>query len=179
MRGFEKLNEKKDNVKIDLDLSQKKFKEIVKLSLLIGIAVLSGLIIYFTLNPEPGYIGFGILNEDKEAGNYPKTVKLDENIHFYVTVGNFLNEEFTFRIKVYRGDNETVLKPTGSKKAELNFTTSKKTLESGETWISKKLSISFSEIGSKQILIAELWEITEDNDEEFWDIMWIRLNITA
>ena len=172
------MNERINNEKPELDISQRKFKEIVTISLLIGIAVLSGLIIYYILNPEPGYIGFGILNEDKKAENYPTEARVGENIYFYVTVGNFLNEELTFRVKVYRGDNETKLKPTGSKDADLNFTTKKKTLESGETWVSDKLSISFSEVGSKQILIAELWRDI-DGDDEFWDIVWIRLNITT
>ena len=47
-----------------------------------------------------------------------------------------------------------------------------------DKWISPKLNISFSQIGINQIIIAELWEIT-NTKPEFYNILWLRLNITA
>ena len=50
--------------------SKKQFDLIVKICLVSGIIIISGFIIYYALTPEPGYITFGILNEDREAENY-------------------------------------------------------------------------------------------------------------
>ena len=48
-----------------------------------------------------------------------------------------------------------------------------------EKWISPKLNISFSQIGVNQIIITELWQIFESKPDKFYDILWLRLNITS
>jgi len=79
---------------------------------------------------------------------------------------------------VLKGDNDTEIKDSGSKEAHLNFTTKEKTLKNGEDWISETLSISFEKVGEGQILIVELWEITDDN-KDFYSILYLRLDVTA
>ena len=39
-------------------------------------------------------------------------------------------------------------------------------------------NISFSEVGDNQIIIAELWQIKSET-EEFFNILYLRLNITS
>ncbi|MHA1271867.1 MAG: DUF1616 domain-containing protein [Promethearchaeota archaeon] len=168
----------KNKEKIELEKSYKDYNKIVKISLILGIVVVSGFIIYYLLNPEPGYVLFGILNEDKKAENYPTVAKANESIYFYITVGNYLGRDFTFHLKILKGDNETKLKPSGAENAYLDFQTENVKLINGENWTSEKLSTSFSEIGDNQILIVELYEITDDGKESFYDILWLRLNIT-
>ena len=48
-----------------------------------------------------------------------------------------------------------------------------------ENLLSEKLNISFSQTGAYQIIIAELWEITQSTTEVFFNILWLRLNITS
>ncbi|MHA1491632.1 MAG: hypothetical protein ACTSRI_18505, partial [Promethearchaeota archaeon] len=59
------------------------------------------------------------------------------------------------------------------------FTTSEITIKSNTRWISPKLHVSFSQVGENQIIILELWQITENGNEEFFDILWLRLDIIA
>ena len=45
--------------------------------------------------------------------------------------------------------------------------------------MSKRLSISFQENGTGQILIVEIWKYNEDNSRDYWDILYLRLDITS
>jgi hypothetical protein len=53
------------------------------------------------------------------------------------------------------------------------------TLNYSNIWISNKLNVSFSQLGANQIIIAELWQIGSNEIEKFFDILWLRLNITS
>lgn len=161
----------------DLTGSKKKFQILLMICLIAGILVVSGFIIYYALTPEPGYITFGILNEDKKAENYPTNASINENISFYLTVGNYLNREFLFRIEIKKGNHYTILTPTHSN-GTLDFIVGNFTLKNKDDWISEQLNVSFSEVGENQIIIAELWEI-KPSTTDFYDILWLRLNITT
>jgi uncharacterized membrane protein len=125
-------------------------------------------------------VGFGILNSEKKAEDYPTNITLNEAIYFYAFVDNQLERSFSFVVKVFKGDNETKLSSEGSEGAELNFTTEKATLKPQQDWFSEKLSISFNQNGTGRLLILELWQITEQNQEEqFYDITFLRLNVTS
>jgi len=170
------LDDSKDNIET-IETTNRQFQKLVKYSLLLGIIIVSGFIIYYVVAPEEGYIGFGILNSDKKAEDYPTSATANQSIKFYVTVDNHLDHEFTFKLKILKGDNETDLSSKGSKHAHKCFTTDKETLKPDEEWISDRLSISFEKNGTEQILIVELWKYNEDNSREFWDILWLRLDI--
>ena len=43
--------------------------------------------------------------------------------------------------------------------------------------MSDKLYVSFPYNGTDQILIVELWKYNEDNSREFWDILWLRIDV--
>ena len=163
-----KPNDRNDN---------KHFEKLLKASLILGIIIVSGFIIYYILTPEPGYVNFGVLNSDKEAEDFPTTAHVMEDIEFFITVENYLYQDFIFRIKILKGDDNTKLGSTGSQGATSVFITSQITLNSNTKWISPKLHVSFSQVGSNQIIIVELWQITENGNEEFFDILWMRINI--
>ena len=163
--------------KSELDLSYMQFQKLLRFSLIFGIIIVSGFITYYILFPEEGYIGFGILNDDERAEDYPTTAKVNQSIYFYVTVENQLDHDFTFKVIILQGDEDTKLSPEGSKHANKTSTTDKETLNPGEDWMSDKLSVSFAYNGTDQVLIVELWRYNEDNSREFWDILWLRLDI--
>ncbi|MFX0135129.1 MAG: hypothetical protein ACFFDN_15915 [Candidatus Hodarchaeota archaeon] len=164
------------NEKRKLKTSNKHFEILLKICLIIGIIVVSGFIIYFVLTPELGYVNFGILNENQEAGPYPKEAGINETISFYLTVGNYLDREFTFKFKIKKGNNDTLLSSSGSN-GSLYVTLGNYTLNPNEKQVFGEYNISFSEAGANQKIIAELWQIKSEL-EEFYNIMYLRLNIT-
>ena len=166
-------NEENRSIKSNL----KELDTILKICLIIGIVIISGFIIYFVLKPEPGFVTFGILNENQEAENYPTEASVNETISFYIIVENYLDKAFDFNIKIKKGDNNTILSSTGSN-GTLDYMINS-SLNNKEKWISNKLNISFSQIGANQIIIAELWQNFVSKPEEFYNILWLRLNITS
>ena len=154
------------------------FNKIVRISLIAGILVISGFLIFLITNPEPGYYTFSILNEDQKIENYPTNATTGENIPFYIGVENNLKRDLLFELKILKGDNQTVLNETGSYNAVLNFTIGNYTINNKQEWISPQLTISFFTPGER-IIIAELYEIKSIGKEEFLDILFLRLNITT
>jgi len=157
--------------------SKKQFDFLLKICLIIGIIVVSGFIIYYIFIPEPGYVTFGILNENQEAENYPTEASINESVSFYLTVENKLATKFSFSIKIKKGNNNTILSSMGSN-GTLEYEVNN-TLNYSSIWISNKLNVSFSQLGANQIIIAELWQIGSNEIEKFFDILWLRLNITS
>ena len=170
---------KKKKVDVELERGKKQFEKIVSVSIIAGILVTTGFIIYYILFPRPGYVTFGILNENKEAENYPTNASMGEDIDFYTTVANYLGSDFTFCLKIYKGDNNTKLTSSGSQDAALNETTAKVTIQNNVIWKSDKLTLSFYQIGSNQTIIVELWQFVDETTNHFYDIVWLRMNITA
>jgi len=163
----------------DLELSKQTFDKILKICLIAGIIFVSGFIIYYILNPEPGYVTFGLLNSEQKAENYPTNASVNEEIEFYVLVENHLGGDFTFRLKIKKGDNQTIMSPDSeTRNAELNHTTDPIFLVNEQRWISN-FTVSFLTIGANQTIIVELWQITNSIDEKFYDVLWLRLNITT
>ncbi len=163
--------------KSEVELATIQFQRLLRFSLICGIVIVSGFIVYYILVPEEGYIGFGILNDDERAEDYPTTTKVNQSIGFYVTVDNELDHDFTFKLIILLGDEDTKLSPEGSKYANKTSTTDKETLKPSEHWMSDKLYVLFPYNGTDQILIVELWKYNEDNSREFWDILWLRIDV--
>lgn len=161
----------------NLKKSYKQFETILKISLIIGIVIVSGFIIFYILTPEPGYITFGLLNEDKKAENYPTSASVNETIFFYLNIGNYMNRDFSYQVKIKKGNNDTLMRSTFPSNGSLEYIIGNITLPNRGDWISEKLNISFSQIGNNRIIITELWQI-KNNIIEFYDILWLRLNIT-
>ena len=163
--------------KSEVELATIQFQRLLRFSLIFGIIIVSGFIVYYILVPEEGYIGFGILNDDERAEDYPTTAKVNQSIGFYVTVDNELDHDFTFKLIILLGDDDTKLSPEGSKHANKTSTTDKEKLKPSEHWMSDKLYVSFPYNSTDQILIVELWKYNEDNSREFWDILWLRIDV--
>lgn len=161
---------------------KKKFKEfdrVLQVLLIVGIIIISGFIIYSVFTPEPGYITFGYLNSDKKAENYPTNATVGENVTFYVSVGNYLNRDFSFRVEILKGNNQTFIDQSGSSNATSFVNSSTINLSHGMYWISNAYNVSFSQPGDNQIILAELWEIIPGVNDKYWDILTMRLNITS
>ncbi len=171
-----RLNERQDSSK--LNRNYKEFDKLLKLLLIIGIIVISGFIIYAFLAPKPGYWYLGILNSDKKAENYPTNAAVDENITFYVSVGNYLNRDFSFHIEILKGNNDTILGPSPSINANSFVNSSLITLPHSVDWISSAFNVSFPTAGTNQIIIAELWENPSVGIRRFCDVVYLKLNIT-
>jgi len=172
-----KMNSKEDKKKVIN--SYKEFDKILKTLLIIGIIIVTGFIIYTFLTPKPGYWYLGILNSDKKAENYPTNALVDENITFYISVGNYLNRDFSFHIEILKGNNDTMLDSSPSLNATSFVNSSTISLPHREVWISNAFNISFSQPGTNQIIIAELWEIPSVGIRRFYDVVFLRLNITS
>lgn len=171
---------KNNEEKLQIERKQKQFTRIVGISIFIGIIIVTGFIIYYLLTPEPGFVVFGILNSEGKAEDYPTEAGVGENVFFYTTVDNYLNRDFTFRVEILRGDNDTILSLTEpAKNAESYYNTTEITIKQNERWISDMLNVSFISAGSNQIIIAELWEIIDISSETFNNNLWLRLNITS
>jgi uncharacterized membrane protein len=172
------MNNKENSTgQLEKQISNRQLERIIKISLICGIIIVSGFVIYYILFPEEGYVGFGILNEDKKAEDYPTTAAVNETISFYVTVENQLDHNFTFKVIIFLGDENTKLSSKGHRYANKTDTTEKVTLDPKKDWISDKLSVSFPQNGTDKIIIAELWKYNQDNSREFWDILYLRLTI--
>ncbi len=171
----ERTNQKE---KTEIDLNKKEFEKILKICLLSGIFIVSGFIIYYIVTPKPGFVTFGLLNSEGVAGDYPTNASVNEDIGFYALVENHLGSDLIFQLKIYKGNNQTQLSPTGSENAILNQTTPQVTINNEQRWISDILTISFTQIGSNQTVIVELWQL-KSGSYKFYDITWLRLNITA
>ncbi len=172
-----KMNSKEEKRKV-LN-SYKEFDKILKILLIIGIIIVSGFIIYAVLTPKPGYWYLGILNSDKKAENYPTNAAVDENITFYISVGNYLNRDFSFQLEILKGNNDTVLSSSPSINATSFVNSSSITLSHSGVWISNAFNVSFSQAGTNQTIIAELWEIPSAGIRRFYDVVYVRLNITS
>ncbi|MFX0020917.1 MAG: hypothetical protein ACFE9S_01225 [Candidatus Hermodarchaeota archaeon] len=160
-----------------LRVQNKHFEKLLKICLILGIIVVSGFIIYFILTPEPGFVSYGILNENQEAGNYQTEATINETISFYLTVGNHLDREFEFRFKIKKGNKYSLLSSNTPSNGTLYQTIGNFSLDPNQIQIYGEYNISFSDVGENQIIITELWQI-KHGIEEFFIVEYLRLNIT-
>jgi len=114
--------------------NKNRFENLVKISLLIGICVVSGFVVYYGLTPEPGYVYFAVLEDGERLENYTIQSRVDEPINFSVFVANYMKRDFSFRVKVLKGDNNTILYP-GPSNGSLYYTFENVTLVNNKTWM--------------------------------------------
>lgn len=168
----------KERNKEEVGRTLHQFQKSLTIILLFAIILISGFIIVYLINPKPGHVTFGILNEEQKAEDYPTSVKVGQAVNLYVYVGNSLVTHFSFRIKIFKGDENSQLSSSGSSNVNLDRTIGDFTLSEGEDWLSEKQSIIFNTVGDYQVIVIELWEIRNNNIEIFSNILWIRLNVT-
>jgi len=179
------MNEEIKKKKSSLEISNKHFEKLLTVCLLFGIIVVGAFVIYYILTPEEGFVMFGYLHQDPSSGeweaeNYQTNATVGQEINFSIEVVNYIKRDFTFRVKILKGDNDTDNRlHSPSSNAVLNYTTNNITLSHGNTWNSGILNITFYEIGENHMIIMELWQIFDDSTEAYWDHIWMRLNITT
>ena len=175
----------KNKKKSILTESNKQFEKLLAACLLIGIIVVGAFLIYYILTPEEGFVIFGYLHQDPETGewevgDYQINASVGKEINFSIEVINYLKRDFTFRVKILTGDNDTDnLKHSPESGSILNQTIGNITLSYGESWNSGRLNITFYDMGENRMIIMELWQILAVNEEAYWDHLWMRVNITA
>ena len=166
--------------KNDIKKSYQEFNKILTVLLIIGIIIISGFIIYAVLTPEPGYVNFGVLNSDRKAENYPKNATVGENVTFYASVGNYLNRDFSFRVEILTGNNETILSPYAPALNAISYMNSSIVeLSHREKWISNAYNVLFLLSGYDQLIIVEFWENRDGSNDKYWEIFWMYLNVTS
>jgi uncharacterized membrane protein len=163
----------------ELTSSYRQFDKLLRYALIIGIIIVSGFLLYYLLTPEPGYVSFGILNSEKEAGNYPVSVEVGDNVSFYLIVGNYLGRTFSFRIEVLKSNITEVSHPSNRLNTLSVFNTSIISLKNQKEWKSDQFNVSFNEAGVNRTIIAELWEVTDEVPGSFYTSLFLRLNVTA
>jgi uncharacterized membrane protein len=171
--------EDKQSREKELEKNYTSFDKILRYLLIIGIIVVSGFVVYSILNPEPGYVSIGILNSDKEAGNYPVIVEVGNNVSFYLTVDNHLSRVFSFRIEILTGNTSLISRPSNPLYTKSLLNTSIIVLETQKGWVSDRFDIAFTEPGENQTIITELWEIIDELPGTFFTNLYLILNVTA
>ncbi len=167
----------KSNEKTNLKNSNKQFEIILKICLIIGIIIISGFIFYYISTPEPGYVTFGILNENQKAEDYPTEAAVNESVFFYVTVENHMKRDFSFHLEIFKGDNETILNSTGLFGAKSYFNTTTVHLNHKDFWMSNILNVSFLQPGANQRIIVILWEIPYSGIRRYVSSLYLWLEI--
>lgn len=150
-------------------------EKIIIITILAAIVIMSGVLGWEMLT-EPiqneKFSAMYILDSEKRADNYPKTVVLGTNSTFNLWVGveNQNDKTIDYSVQV-RLDNGTSTKdPSTAELVDL----SNKTLANGETW-EFPVTISIDQLGSNRI-IFELWVFNETN---VWEYTGTRFNFSV
>ena len=146
-------------------------------TILVALVIIGGLLVYlmfFTpIQTEP-FAAIYLLDSEKQAENYPKTVVLGENSTFQLWVGvenQNKTQVFSVQVKV---DNGTA--PVGSNKTAC-IETFNRTLLDGETW-EHPVTITIDQLGSHRILF-ELWFLDETKNEFAYTGNYVSLSVEA
>lgn len=147
--------------------------------LISAIIILIPFIIYTSTRTDEPYLLFGVLNENKEMGNYPTNASVGETLTFYTIVEDHGYKNTMVQIRMLTGKNTSViLGPNGSQNGIL-IQTQNMTLNDEDRVISEKFEVSFSEktnSSEHEIVVFELW-INENNEWEYYDILFIRIDV--
>jgi uncharacterized membrane protein len=146
-------------------------------TILVALVIIGGLLVYlvfFTpIETEP-FAAIYVLDSEKQAENYPKTVVLGENSTFSLWVGvenQNKTQVFSVQIKV---DNGTA--PVGSNQT-MCIETFNRTLLDGGIW-EFPATISIDQTGHNRILF-ELWFLDETKNEFVYTGNYVTLSVEA
>ena len=146
-------------------------------TILVALVIIGGLLVYLVffvpVETEP-FAAIYLLDSEKQAENYPKTVVLGENNTFSLWVGvenQNKTQVFSMQVKV---DNGTA--PVGSNETEV-IQSFNRTLLDGEIW-EFTVTISIDQSGHNRILF-ELWFLDETKDEFVYTGSYVNLSVEA
>jgi uncharacterized membrane protein len=147
--------------------------------LIVGIIIVSSFIIYDITRPNEQFVLFSVLNQDEQLGNYPTQLHIGESITFYFYIENHLQRTAEFNVRMYLGNETSIILPTtGIANASLigNYT---QTLENNNNWTTNALSYTFDQVGV-QFIGLELYEKSTNGWQYFENYtLFLRLNITV
>lgn len=154
-----------------------KLQKLVKIILILGIIIIIPFIIVVTHNKESPNITIGILNTDKQMGNYPHDVTVGKNISLYFFAESHGFPDLNASVHQIIGNNSIQITQNGSSNGTIiqsvNFT-----LNSSQRWISNELNCSFSTPGNNSAEVFELW-VDFGQGFQFYNLCYIRLNVTS
>lgn len=149
----------------------------IMVTILVALVIISGLLMYLVffvpVETEP-FSAIYLLDPEKQAENYPKTVVLGENSTFSLWIGvenQNKTQVFSVQIKV---DNGTA--PVGSNETKV-IESFNRTLVDGEIW-EFPITISIDQLGLNRILF-ELWFLDETKDEFVYTGSYVSLSVEA
>lgn len=161
-----------ESAKPVLDVDEEKT---IILTILVALVILGALLVNLALSPAPEekFVAIYLLNSEKQAENFPKTVILGENSTFSLWVGvenqNATTEVFSVQVKV--DDGKSPVDPSPAESTQ-SF---EKTLVNKEIW-EFPVRISIDQLGSNMI-IFELWFFNGTTLEYTGN--WVNLSIEA
>ena len=141
-----------EGAKLVLDVDEEKT---IILTILVALVILGALLVNLVLNtaPEEKFVAIYLLDSEKQAENFPKTVVLGENSTFSLWVGvenqNDTTKVFSVQVKV--DDGKSPVDPSPAEPTQ-SF---EKTLVNTEIW-EFPVTINIDQLGSHR-LIFELW----------------------
>ncbi len=138
--------------------SRVNLEKLVKVILLSSIAIVTGFILYQVLfTKSPGYINFGMLNENGQYGNYPYNVNQGENFYLRYFIGDYNPDITEFSVRTYRANSSsTVTFAHGVDNATL-LGVYNHTLNFNATYTSDPLPFNVTEVGNTSRICFELW----------------------
>jgi len=169
-----KVKRTSGDAKLGSDMDEEKT---IIVTILVALVIIGGLLVYlvfFTpIQTEP-FSAIYLLDSEKQAENYPKTVVLGQNSTFSLWVGvenQNKTQVFSVQIKVDNGKA-----PVGSNKTEC-IETFNRTLLDGEIW-EFPATITIDQLGSHRILF-ELWFLDKTKNEFAYTGNYVSLSVEA
>jgi uncharacterized membrane protein len=147
------------------------------LTILVALVILGALLVNLALNTpsEEKFVTIYLLDSEKQAENYPKTVVLGENSTFSLWVGvenqNDTTRDYSVLVKV--DDGTAPVDPSPAEPIQ-SF---EKTLVDKEIW-EFQVTITIDQLGSNR-LIFELWFFDETKGYTDYTGRWVCLSLEA
>jgi uncharacterized membrane protein len=167
-----KVKETSESAKLISDIDEEK---IMILTILVALVIIGALLVYlvfFTPVETEPFSAIYLLDSEKQAENFPKTVVLGENSTFSLWVGvENQNKTQVFSVQVKVDDGKSPVDPSP---AELTQSF-ERTLLNGELW-EFPVTISIDQLGSNRV-IFELWFFNGTTLEYTGN--WVNLSIEA
>ena len=162
-----------EGAKLISDMNEEKT---IILTILVAIVILGALLVmvFFTPTQKEPFAAIYLLDSEKQAKNFPKTVVLGENNTLVLWVGvENKNETQVFTVRVKVDDGKAPVNPSPAETTQ-SF---EKTLVNKEVW-EFQVTINIDHVGSHR-LIFELWSFNETENTLEYTGNWVSLSLEA
>ena len=148
------------------------------LTILVALVIIGALLVnlvFFTPVETEQFSAIYLLDSEKQAENYPKTVVLGENSTFSLWVGvenqNDTTMDYSVQVKVDDGSSPVDYSPAEP------IESFERTLADGEIW-EFPVTISIDQLGSNRV-IFELWFFNGTKNDFDYTGSWVSLSVEA